>query len=105
MLFCATSQFSQKMEKIEFIAPKETASQILPYGDQLGSLVSGHAIWHHAQLAEHIQKIKVQASTFPNLIKMKGIFSIDLPLTDMEGMDAEILPTFPFASIVPMRII
>jgi FkbM family methyltransferase len=91
--------------EIEFTAPKETATQIFPQGDQLGSLVAGHAVRHDGQFAEHIETIRVQASTFTNLIKTEGISSIDLLFTDMEGMDANILPTFPFASIIPMRII
>jgi FkbM family methyltransferase len=91
--------------EIEFTAPKETASQIVGYGDQLGSLVADHAVRHHQQLSQHVETIRVQASTFANLIKMEGITSIDTLFTDTEGLDTDILPTFPFASIIPKRII
>jgi FkbM family methyltransferase len=91
--------------EIDFTAPKETATKIVNYGDQLGSLVAGHAVRHDAQLAQHVETIRTRASTFANLIKTEGISSIDTLFTDTEGMDTDIIPTFPFASLVPKRII
>jgi FkbM family methyltransferase len=90
---------------VEFIAPKETAISITPYGDQLGSLIVGHAIAHDQRFSEHTEVITAKALTFERLADVEHISSIELLFMDTEGMDAELLPTFPFSKILPNRII
>ena len=48
--------------------------------------------------------IRIQALTFERLISSEGISTIDVLFTDTEGMDAELLQTFPFSKIVPKRM-
>jgi FkbM family methyltransferase len=96
---------STKDGEVEFTAPKETANFISPYGDQLGSLAPDHAILHDERMSQHVEVIKVQASSFRTLLEAEQISSIDLLFTDTEGMDCELLPTFPFSVIIPKRII
>jgi len=96
---------STKDSEVEFIAPKETANLVVPYGDQLGSLVSGHAIAHDARMSQHIEVIKIPAFSFETLLRVEKISSIDVLFTDTEGMDAELLQSFPFSSTIPNRII
>jgi FkbM family methyltransferase len=91
--------------EIEFNAPRETANSIIPYGDQLGSVVRGHAVAHDARMSQHMEVIKAQASTFETLVEAEAISSVHTLFTDTEGMDAELLPTFPFSKIVPKQII
>ena len=39
------------------------------------------------------------------MVNAENISSIDVLFTDTEGMDAELLPTFPFSRITPNRLI
>jgi FkbM family methyltransferase len=91
--------------EIVFMAPKASANSLLHFGDQLGSLVPGHATAHHHNMAGHIEPIKVRACSFATLVETEEMDSIHTLFTDMEGMDAELLPTFPFSAVTPGRII
>src|SRR5205085_3820916 len=50
-------------------------------------------------------RIKVLGLTFDTLMTAEQISSVDVLITDTEGMDTEVLPTFPFSRILPKRII
>jgi FkbM family methyltransferase len=91
--------------ELDFNAPKPSANRVVDCGDQLGSLMEGHAVRHHPQMSEHIEIIKVLSSTFLRLIEEENIGSIDVLSTDTEGTDADILLTFPFSKLTPGRII
>lgn len=91
--------------EVDFYAPKETASQAVTYGDGLGSLVSGHAVRHDPGMEQHLETIKAPALSFQTLIKNEQVSSLDVLITDLEGADSDILPTFPFASVTPKQII
>jgi FkbM family methyltransferase len=90
--------------EIEFTAPTETANSIAPWGDQLGSMIASHATAHDPRMLQHIGIIRTQASSFETLIREENVSSIDILITDVEGMDAELLPTFPFSRILPKQI-
>lgn len=88
-----------------FTAPKESANFIAHFADQLGSMAAGHAAAHDPRLSPHFETIRTRVSRFETLIEAEGISSIDTLLTDTEGADTDLLPTFPFFKIVPKRII
>ncbi len=88
-----------------FVAPLQTANTIQGYGDQLGSLKSDHAANHDARFTEHTENIRVQVMRFGTLIRSEHITSIDCLLTDTEGMDADLLLSFPFSQVLPQQII
>jgi FkbM family methyltransferase len=90
---------------VDFTAPKETANTAIGYGDQLGSMIADHAVHHDAGMAAHVETIRLRSESFETLIDSAAMSSIDILLTDTEGMDAELLPTFPFAKIRPRHII
>jgi FkbM family methyltransferase len=96
---------STKDGAVAFTAPKQTANSVLPYGDKLGSMVSDHAAGHDARMSQHVEVINIPASSFETLIKAENISSIHTLFTDTEGMDAELLLSFPFSIIVPKLII
>jgi FkbM family methyltransferase len=96
---------STKDGEFEFIAPKQTANLFVAHGDQLGSLVPNHAKLHDERMAQHIEVIKTPASSFTTLVRTENISSIHTLFTDTEGMDAELLQSFPFSAIIPKRII
>lgn len=91
--------------EVEFYAPRETANSVVFFGDQLGSLKSHHAQAHHVDLSPHVDAIVAQALRYETLVEMEGISSLDLLLSDTEGMDADLIPTFPFVRVTPKRII
>jgi FkbM family methyltransferase len=91
--------------EIDFTAPKPTANSLVNYGDQLGSLVDRHAVNHHPHMSEHLEIIRSSSLTFRKLVGEENIRSIDILITDLEGADAELLPTFPFSQLTPSRII
>jgi FkbM family methyltransferase len=91
--------------EVEFTAPTETANSITAWGDQLGSMVAGHAAAHDPRFLQHIEVIKAKALSFETLVNAENISSIDFLFTDTEGMDAELLPTFPFSRMMPNRLI
>jgi FkbM family methyltransferase len=91
--------------EVEFIAPKPTAYAVAEFGDQIGSLVSGHAVGHRPALAQHIETLRVPALCYDTLVRTEEISSLDLLFTDLEGMDTELLPTFPFSKLLPKQII
>ena len=68
-------------------------------------MVRGHAVAHDARMSQHMEVIKARASTFETLVEAEEISSVHTLFTDTEGMDAELLPTFPFSKIVPKQII
>ncbi|HLQ90066.1 MAG TPA: FkbM family methyltransferase [Xanthobacteraceae bacterium] len=88
-----------------FLAPSETANTVHGWGDQLGSLLPDHAAKHDVRLVDHMESIKVQVMRFETLIRTESISSIECLLTDTEGMDADLLPSFPFSVIMPEQII
>lgn len=91
--------------QVDFIAPKETATSVARWGDQLGSLIPGHAAAHDVRMAQHVEPLRTEALSFATLLKTEGISSINVLFTDTEGMDAELLQTFPFSAVVPAQII
>ena len=96
---------SRQNGEVDFTAPRETANSVVSYGDQLGSLIANHAVNHDAGMAAHVEMIRARSETFETLIDSSGISSINLLFTDTEGMDAELLPSFPFAKILPRQIV
>jgi hypothetical protein len=73
----------------------------------VGSLLPDHAAGHEItiSLLAHMEIIDVAATTFSTLVDTEKVSSIDILLTDMEGMDVELLPTFPFSQVMPKQII
>jgi FkbM family methyltransferase len=96
---------SRKDGEVDFTAPKETANTVLGFGDQLGSMIADHAVNHDAGMLAHVETVRWRSESFETLIGSAAISSIDILFTDTEGMDAELLPTFPFAKIRPRQII
>lgn len=88
-----------------FTAPKQSANAIVPYADQLGSLLGGHAVGHDSRLSGEMELIRVRTSSFGTLLTDENITSLDVLLTDTEGMDADLLPTFPFDRVLPGQIV
>ncbi len=95
---------STEDREIDFTAPKETANLVTPYGDQLGSLNPDHATAHHPNFSHYVETIRIRALTFETLIASENISTIDVLFTDTEGMDAELLQTFPFSEVMPKRM-
>jgi hypothetical protein len=56
-------------------------------------------------MSAHIETIRSRSESFETLIGSASISSIDILITDTEGMDAKLLPTFPFAKVRPRYII
>ena len=90
---------------VEFTAPKEDISSPGTVYDQLGSLSADHATNHDPGIAPHFEMILSESTTFGTLLSTHGVTSIDTLFTDTEGYDCELLPTFPFQSVVPRRIV
>jgi len=88
-----------------FVAPLPSASSVIMHGDELGSLLPGHAVGHDPALAAHIETIEVAARTFGTLIDELDISSIDLLYCDTEGMDITLLEMFPFEELRPLKIV
>ncbi len=91
-------------DTVSFYAPIESANEVVPWGDQLGSLNSNFAIEVDAELSKKIETISSVALSFESLISQYDISSIDYLFTDTEGYDAKILATFPFSKIKPQKI-
>lgn len=102
---CRPCVVSTKDGEVEFTAPKPSASSVIVWADQLGSLRPGHAVSHRAAMSEHIDIIKMQAVSLATLVNDEDISSLDALVIDTEGMDAELLPTFPFSKVVPQGIV
>ncbi len=96
---------STKDGEAEFTAPTQSANSVVAFADQLGSLLPDHAVAHASGMSRHLEVIRVQALTFATLMTTEQISSIDVLMTDTEGMDAELLPTFPFSAVMPKNII
>lgn len=94
-----------EVEFVDFYAPTREANKVQDYGDQLGSLSSGHAIDHDSNFEPHIKKIRVRAFTISRLLTELGCTDIDLLFLDTEGFDAQILKCFPFDVLKPNKII
>ncbi len=90
---------------VQFTAPKEASSSLGPGFDQIGSLNPEHATNHNPRMSDHVEPILVDSKTFVSLVRDYDISSIDTLLTDMEGFDCEMLPTFPFRKVLPKRIV
>src|SRR5271156_6266402 len=104
-IVCRNIALSTKDGEVAFTAPKQTANSVLPFGDKLGSMVSDHASGHDPRMSQHVEVLKIPASSFETLVKTENISSIHTLFTDTEGMDAELLLSFPFSLIVPKLII
>lgn len=74
------------------------------WGTQLGSLRPNHAARHDPQLADRVERIRVDGVTFTDLIGRLGIVSIRHLLTDTEGYDCVLLQDFPFLRVRPKVI-
>ena len=91
--------------KFAFFAPTPESNTVAFYGDQLGSMNWDHASRHHPAFDAHVTEISVDCVTFEDLVSKYGIKSVGTLLTDTEGFDATIIPTFPFGLVRPDRII
>jgi len=89
----------------DFAAPKPTAVAVHSWGDQLGSLRLDHATSHDPRFADHFAKIRVPTLRFVTVLAAEGISSIDCLLTDTEGLDAQLIASFPFSKIMPRQIV
>ena len=90
---------------VDFYAPKVGANKDVPWVDLIGSVKERHALDHNPQLGPYIEKIKVSSLSFDSLLRAAEISSINLLFTDTEGLDAEILLTFPFSRLKPRQIL
>ena len=84
-----------------FYAVRPEANELQFYADQLGSMRPSHAGAHDQSLLEFVEEMDVPACSFSEVIERFSIKSLDLLVTDTEGMDAAILETFPFEVIQP----
>ncbi|MFO1160374.1 MAG: FkbM family methyltransferase [Reyranellaceae bacterium] len=89
----------------DFYAPLQSANEVAPWGDQLGSFNPTHAQEHDPRFIGKIAVERVRTMTFASLIKRHGISAIDLLMTDTEGYDAKLLSGFPFELLRPHRIL
>ena len=104
-ILCIDCCIAEQSGPVTFHAPRPNASDVLPGADQLGSLRPAHAIEHHTATADLFETITVNAMSFTDLLHRYGITGIDVLITDTEGWDARILPTFPFATTRPNQIV
>ena len=109
-VICLNIALSEKSEEsVEFFAPTPDASEVLPFGTQLGSLDSKHAQnhgdVHKRSFDKFIEKISVKTSTFYEIVTNYELTSIHTLITDTEGFDARLLQTFPFHILKPKQIL
>lgn len=90
---------------VRFFAPLPSANSIHGFGDQMGSLLEDHATKHDPRFSQHFEQIKVRSETFESIIDDAGITSIDVLYCDTEGMDVILLDQFPFARLLPQKIV
>jgi FkbM family methyltransferase len=103
-IICLNSCVASQAGTVSFFAPTEEAIKAYPWGDQLGSMSSDHAVRHENALAAHIVEMQVNAVTFSGLVEQFGISTLDVLFTDTEGHDARLLPHFPFDRLRPNQI-
>ena len=103
-IICLNRCVAPEAGKVSFFAPTEAAIQAYPWGDQLGSMSSDHAVRHDTALAAHIVEMQIESVTFPGLVAQYGITTLDVLFTDTEGYDARLLPLFPFDRLRPNQI-
>jgi hypothetical protein len=96
---------AEKSGKVSFFAPSPDANSVAKWGDQLGSMNPDHALLHDPEFSKHITHIEADSITFEDLIIDYKIASINTLLTDTEGFDATLIPTFPFHLMFPNTII
>lgn len=94
-----------EVETFTFYAPSQTATQVTPWGDQLGSLNPNHAADHSPKLAAHIEAIEAPALTPSQLIALIGCEVVDLLMLDTEGYDCTLLGAYPVDVAKPCAII
>lgn len=92
-------------ETMPFYAPRPSANELHPWGDQLGSMNPTHAVDYFAGYKDHIEEIEVKGVTFETLLRTFEIDYIDLLFTDTEGFDAKLLDMFPFLKLRPAKIL
>jgi len=101
---CLNEAISDVIGEVDFYMPDADSNSIASYGDQLGSLIAGHAESHDPRFAEKIQKIRCKSRTMYALLAEFDIREIDVLWTDMEGYDATCLMSFPFYLVKPRKI-
>ena len=101
---CLNEAISDVIGEVDFYMPAADSNAITSYGDQLGSLIAGHAESHDSRFAEKIRKIKCKSRTMYALLAEFDIREIDVLWTDMEGYDATCLMSFPFYLVKPRQI-
>ena len=93
---CLNEAVSNVNGEVDFYMPAPDVNDVASYGDQLGSLIAGHAESHDAAFGEKIRKVKCKSRTMYSLLADFDVRAIDVLWTDMEGYDAACLMSFPF---------
>lgn len=90
---------------VTFNAPKRNANSFNSVADQLGSMVLEHAQDSVPGVENYFERVRVPATTFQGLFEDLYIKSINGLIIDTEGMDMELLMSFPFYQIKPREIL
>ena len=101
---CLNEAVSNVNGEVDFYMPAPDVNDVASYGDQLGSLIAGHAESHDAAFGEKIRKVKCKSRTMYSLLADFDVRAIDVLWTDMEGYDAACLMSFPFYLLKPTKI-
>lgn len=64
-----------------------------------------HALVHGKSFGNLIEQIAVQTLTFEDLFALYELESVELLITDTEGLDAKVIQTFPFELTKPRQIL
>ena len=60
---CLNEAVSNVNGEVDFYTPSPDVNDVASYGDQLGSLIAGHAESHDAAFGEKIRKVKCKSRT------------------------------------------
>ena len=101
---CLNEAVSNVNGEVDFYMPAPDVNDVASYGDQLGSLIAGHAESHDAAFGDKIRKVKCKSRTMYSLLADYDVRAIDMLWTDMEGYDAACLMSFPFYLLKPTKI-
>lgn len=96
---------SVERRTVRFFAPRPSASDVVDFGDQLGSLIADHATRHSIELGGHVEPLDLEAVTISDLLKEYNIEQIVNLVIDTEGYDAALLAKFPFDQVMPKAIL